>query len=199
MIDRPSRRCVLIWPVPAWLALSAMLVLNLSGCTSRASLTGETFRLSMPSLEAAIEGTTIEAVRVDGDLRLGFLNENEHLWFAVHELERLSEDGVDIILTELNTRERLRRPPRRAEPVVALSEDEFAAILHDMLSLLTPLGPDEGLSLRLRRRELVSWRDADSDLRVAPWAEVPSSVRVTGSMTDRQLSALTSSATAPCR
>ncbi|MBZ2188754.1 phosphatidylserine/phosphatidylglycerophosphate/cardiolipin synthase family protein [Alcanivorax sp. JB21] len=183
MIDRQSRLFVL-----KWVALGAC-VLSLMGCASRASLTGETFRLSMPALEAAIADTTIEAVRVDGALRLGFINDNEHLWFTVNELERLREEGVDIILTELNTRERLRRPPRYAEAVVTLDEDEFAAILHDMLSLLTPLGPEEGLSLRLRRRELVSWRDSNSDLQVAPWVDVPSSVNVTGSITDRQLSA----------
>ena len=170
------------------LCVLALCALYLGGCASRASLTGETFRLGMPALEAAIEDTTIEAVRVDGELRLGFLNDNEHLWFPVSELERLSEGGVEIILTELNTHERLRRPPRRAEPVTTLDEETFTGILHDMLGLLTPLGPEEGLSLRLRRRELVSWRDANSDLQIAPWAEVPSSVSVTSSITDRQLS-----------
>lgn len=167
--------------------LLILVPLTLTGCASRTSLTGEPFRLSMPTLETALEHTRVEAVQVDGALRLGFINDDEYLWFGVSPLDVHEEDGVAIWLTELRTHERMRRPPRRAVPVTVLDDDEVSVILRDMIGWLTPHEPWQGLALQLRRREMVSWRDDDGQLRINPWSEVPGVVTLVERMDDREL------------
>lgn len=167
--------------------LLILVPLTLAGCASRTSLTGEPFRLSMPTLQTALEHTRIEAVQVDGALRLGFINDDEYLWFGVSPLDVHEEDGVAIWLTELRTHERMRRPPRRAVPVTVLDDDEVSVILRDMIGWLTPHEPWQGLVLQLRRREMVGWRDGDGQLHINAWSEVPGVVTLVERMDDREL------------
>lgn len=164
------------------------LLLFLAGCVGRDTLTGESFRLSAPSLERALRDVRNEAVITEDGLRVGFLSDHEQLWFPVRALSAEEHENVTISLAELDTNGRVRRP-YNGEPVLIIDEDSFSELLRDMLVWWTPLGPDEGLRLQLQRRELVSWRDQDGQIQLRPWARVPSGVTVTDEMDGRQLAA----------
>jgi cardiolipin synthase A/B len=160
---------------------------GLSACVGRQSLTGEPFRLTAPALESALVDVRIEAVRVGGRLRMGFINDNEHLWFEAVHLEQEEQDGVRINVVELDTRHRLRRPRQDVARIPVVERDQFTAILRDVMSFYTPLGPDEGLALTLRRGELVSWRDSEGILQLMPWDQVPGHVQIGDRIDDHQL------------
>jgi cardiolipin synthase A/B len=167
--------------------LLLLLASVLSGCMGRQSLVGEPFRLTAPVLGAALADVRAEVVSVDGRLRFGFINDNERLWYEVRPVEVIEDDGITIHVAEIDTGQRLRRPGAHVARIPIVSREEFADILRDVMTFYTPLGPDEGLSLTLRRGELVSWRDADGVLQLQSWDELPSHVRVVERIDDQQL------------
>jgi cardiolipin synthase A/B len=162
-------------------------VIGLSACIGRQSLTGEPFRLTAPALASALVDVRMEAVRVGDRLRIGFINDNEHLWFEAISLEEEMQDDVRVHLVELDTRQRLRRPRQDIPRIPLVDRQGFTSILRDVMSFYTPLGPDEGLALALRRGELVSWRDAEGQLQLMPWDQIPSQVQIVERMDDHQL------------
>ncbi|PKM21809.1 MAG: hypothetical protein CVV10_07480 [Gammaproteobacteria bacterium HGW-Gammaproteobacteria-14] len=163
------------------------VVLLLSGCVGRQTLTGEPFRLTGPALESALASVRTEAVLVDGRLRLGFITDNERLWFNVTSLERQFDGVVAVHVSELDVAQRVRRPRAGAQPVEVMDQRQFSEVLRDVLGFYTPLGPNEGLLLQLNRGALVSWRNAEGTLLLTPWDQLPASVSVDERMNDRAL------------
>ena len=164
-------------------------LLLLTGCVGRQTLTGEHFQLRAPGLERALAEVETRAAVVDSELYLGFEAGNDKLWFPLLYRDHIEQEGVAIHLAELDTSSRRYRAPREEDHITVLDEETFSEMMAAVLRWMTPLGPDEGLALQMRNRDLVSWRDENGLQHLASWEQLPSGVQVRERINDRQLAA----------
>lgn len=168
--------------------LLLLAVLLLAACATRPSLSGDaSYQLSVATLSKAVAEAELKPVEIDGQLYLGFISQDESLWYALQVVDKRDESGVATTLARLAPANRFRHYARQGDPVEVLDHAQIRSSLTKAFDWIIPQAPNVGVHLTMGDSDWYVWRTDDGSITSSENKEDAEHVAIFSTMNEQAL------------